>query len=481
MAVAAAPANGRVEVSATPGLRPAFRQSASDYVSRCDPSVPLRVSVRASGGDRVSVAGQRERGGSFVSTVARSAGAFSIRARARAGGVKSYHVRCLPRDFPAWSIERHGKREARWYVTAPALPDHGGYVAIFDSNGAPVWWRRSPSSAQPWDAKFLGRGLMAWSYDYGGHFGVRADAAHELRTLTGRLVRRLRTSGSPTDLHDLVPARGGHFLGITYRRREGVDLSAYGGDPHTTVFDGEVQELTAAGKVLWSWNSRDRISPSETSRAWWYYPEFADSHPPAERGYDLQHLNSVEPDGDGVIVSGRHVNAVYRIDRASGRVDWKLGGSYVAGESLTVVGEAGSGPLLGGQHDARRLDDGTLTVFDNRARTGGVPAAKRFRIDPVARTARLVESVTDPEVPQAGWGGSARRLPGGNWVIAWGGTPLITEQKGSGAVVFGLRFGGRYVSYRAQPLLPGVLRASELRHGMDVMARRDAARLVRGH
>ncbi|MEA2375119.1 MAG: hypothetical protein QOD53_1582 [Thermoleophilaceae bacterium] len=410
-----------------------------------------------------------------MSKVQRRAGAgFSLRVRRHSGRVRRYHVRCLPPDFPAWTVERHGTPQARWYVMAPQLPGHGGFVAIFDAHGAPVWWRRSPSAdVMPWDAKLLGHGLLAWATNFGDHFGVRQESAYEAHALNGRLVRRIRTSGSPTDVHDLQPMGNGHFLGLTYRRRENVDLSAYGGQEHATVFDGEVQELTPGGKVVWRWNSRDRISPSETSRAWWYYPEFADSHPPAERGYDLQHLNSVEPDGNGVVVSGRHVNAVYRIDRATGRVDWKLGGSYVAGESLTVV-PAPSGPLLGGQHDARVLADGTLTVFDNRSRTGGAPAAKRFRIDPVARTAKLIETVTEPDVPEAEWGGSARRLPGGNWVIGWGGTNLVTEQTATGAVVLALRFGGDYVTYRAQPLLPGALHASELRHGMDHMAKRPA-------
>ncbi len=49
-------------------------------------------------------------------------------------------------------------------------------------------------------------------------------------------------------------------------------------------------------------------------------------------------MNSVEPDGDGFIVSFRHMIAVYRIDKATGKVTWKLGGTTRA-ESLTMIGD----------------------------------------------------------------------------------------------------------------------------------------------
>jgi hypothetical protein len=352
-------------------------------------------------------------------------------------------------------------------------------VAIFDSFGAPVWWRHVASpSFMPWDAKHLGARLLAWGENFGDHFGVRADGAYEEHRLDGTLVRRVRTHGGPTDVHDLERMRGGDLLGLTYRRRDGVDLSARGGPHRARVFDGEVQELTPAGKLVWSWNSRGHVSPSETEPAWWYNPKGDTA--PRERGYDLVHLNSVEPDppsrgagGDGVVVSSRHTDAVYRIDRATGRVDWKLGGSFLAGESLTVVGVPPGEQTFGGQHDARVLPDGTLTVFDNRSHADGRPAAVRFRIDPFARTATRIERVTNPAVPESRWGGSARKLPGGDWVIAWGGTNLVTEQRPSGATVLALRFGSRHFTYRADALPPGRLAAADLRRGMD--------RLARGH
>jgi hypothetical protein len=199
-----------------------------------------------------------------------------------------------------------------------------------------------------------------------------------------------------------------------------------------------------------------------------------DIAPPAD-AYDLVHINSVEPDpplrgagGDGLIVSARHLDSVFRIDRATKKIDWKLGGKRVRGKSLDVIG-GDSRTIFGGQHDARLWKDGTLTVHDNGSWRDRPPAADRFAIDTTKRTATLLERVRNPDVTSETAIGSARKLPGGNWVVSWGPSPEVTEQRESGAIVRRFRFPGRF-SYRAFPILPGELSAAALRRGMDRMA-----------
>ena len=472
LTIAVAPASARVEVTTSPRLQPAFRPGVSDYVSRCAPDKPLLVTVHASSGERVSVAGRSEHGGDFETKLERQPGArASIRVRTPGGASRTYNVRCLPTDFPQWTFRRGGKPQAQWYVVTPVKPSRGGYAAVFDTDGVPVWWLRSPRDYMPWDAKLLDDGLLAIGHNRYSPFGISPESGYEERTLGGDLVRLVHTSGSPTDVHDLQRLPNGHFLAITYRPRDNVDLRGYGGPQHARVFDGELQELTSSGHVVWRWNSAKHFSPSETERAYWYNDAVA-TPPPRLRGYDLLHINSVQPDGDGLIVSARHLDAVFRIDRATGNVDWKLGGTFVAGKSLTVTGTPLGQPPLGGQHDARTWKDGTLTVYDNRTDDAGQPpAAERFRINTLARTATRIERITEPDVSISKWGGSARKLPGGNWVVCWAGAPVITEQTPAGRVLLSLRFTGDERSYRAQPLSPGRLRAAALRRGMDAMVR----------
>jgi Arylsulfotransferase (ASST) len=179
-------------------------------------------------------------------------------------------------------------------------------------------------------------------------------------------------------------------------------------------------------------------------------------------------VNAVQPDGDALIASFRHVNAIYKIDRASGRILWKLGGTKRA-ESLRVIGDPYGQRPFGGQHDVRLSQDGTLTVFDNETGRDRPPRALRYRIDEAARTATLVEQINAPVPLESQFGGSARKLPGGDWVIYWGGDLLFTEQQpDSGAEVLRVTRHGSHWGYRVVPLPPAVPLQS-IRRGMDRM------------
>jgi hypothetical protein len=480
LAIGATPAGAAVSVSTVPKLRPAFGRSVTDYVVRCDRDEPLRVLVHASGPDRVAVAGGKDRGGTFEEHVSRAPDRdFAIRVLS-AGSSRSYHVRCLPPDFPDWTFEAHGRAQAGWYVVTPTGGLAEGYAAIFDTHGVPIWWWHS-SAFGPWDAKLLQDGNLAWARFFGDHFGIRGRRnAYEVRRLDGSLVRRVRTAGSSTDTHDLQQLPNGRYLALTYRPRHHVDLShdPRGGPKDVTVFDGEIQELTPAGKVVWRWNSKDHIPASWTTgtstRGWWFHNS-PDNQPGYENTRDLVHLNSVEADGDGLIVSARHLDSILRIDRATGRVDWKLGGKHVAGKSLTVTGApagfAGEA-LFGGQHDARLWKDGTVTVHDNGSWRYRAPVIDRFRIDPMLRTATLVERVTNPDVEWSTAIGGARKLSGGDWVVAWGNSPLVTEQAEDGSLVRRFAFVKPFTTYRVAPIERGTLTAGALRRGMDRIAAR---------
>ena len=44
--------------------------------------------------------------------------------------------------------------------------------------------------------------------------------------------------------------------------------------------------------------------------------------------YDIVHINSVEEMADGdYLISLRHTDSVYRLDGATGAIEWKLGGT----------------------------------------------------------------------------------------------------------------------------------------------------------
>jgi hypothetical protein len=291
---------------------------------------------------------------------------------------------------------------------------------------------------------------------------MRPESAWELHTLDGKLVRTLRTSGSPTDTHDMQPLPNGNFLLITYRLRTDVNLAPYGVTGTGGVFDGEIQELDPSGAVVWSWNSKDHLKPSETTTR----PPPARGRPDGREGFDVVHLNSVAPDANGgLVISARHADALYRIERPSGKITWKLGGTKRS-ERLKLTGDPMS-PPLGKQHDVQVLPDGTITVYDNRSKIGA-PRAVRFKVDAAAGTARWLGQVTEPEVHSSGAEGSARRIAGGNWVVSWGGSNIMSEFTSSNRLVWRLRFDHDVINYRITPIPAGRLSASSLRHAMDL-------------
>jgi hypothetical protein len=187
-------------------------------------------------------------------------------------------------------------------------------------------------------------------------------------------------------------------------------------------------------------------------------------------GYDIVHMNSIDVNADSVVTSLRHTNGIYKIDRDTGEIVWKVGGTPTP-ESLTVVGDPAGSEPLGGQHDARLHPDGTLTAFDNGQTHERPPRAVRFEIDEAAGTATFLEAISGlPEVTEAVCCGSARRSASGSWLVGWGRFPGqngITELAPDGARTFRLLFPVNN-SYRAVPVPAGKISRTELRDGMNV-------------
>ena len=330
----------------------------------------VRVSAHVADPWRMSIAGGASRAGDFSRTVPLSSGtAFTVTVRNEGGG----RAIPIPRALPAGRLpDLHLHR-----ATAPCRPttsrrtpgsrrSSNRYAMIFDDHGVPIWWYRAPVVGP----RVLPSGDVLWFLSNG------QSSRYEIRGLDGSLVRRLSTAaGGSVDTHDLQLLPNGDYLIGAHTRQHRVDISAYGGPSDANVLYAELQEVGPQGQLLWDWRSQDHISLAETGR-WW---PWVIKHRTAD-GYDPVHWNSIEPHGNSVIASFRHLDAVYRIRKSNGSIVWKLGGTTTP-KSLEVQGDPSPTPF-GGQHDARLVPDGTLTVFDNR--TGlqdPAPRAVRYRID----------------------------------------------------------------------------------------------------
>jgi arylsulfotransferase ASST len=445
----AAPPYGQVSFR-VPSLFPKFGRHIHDYVVRCNDR-PVTVKAHVSGGWEAAIANHPYRSGDFREVVPlRPRQDFPIAVRQVGHTQRSlYHVRCLPSDFPKYTFARHRPVSPKFFSVDREY--FSRYAIIFDNHGVPIWWYHAPAHG----TRVLMDGTILWFDESSKHY--------EIHRLDGSLVRTLDAVGQPANPHDLQLLGNGDSLVGAYVKQRHVDTSAYGGSSDASVGNTELQQVSPGGQLLWDWKSQDHISLAETGRHW---PRVV-SHP-TRWGYDIVHWNSIEPDGNSVIASFRHLDAVYKIEKSTGRIVWKLGGRTTP-KSLTVKHDRHH-YTFGAQHDARLLPDGTLTVFDNRTKQGNrTPRAARYRIDQKAGTATLLQSITDPGVPKSNCCGSARRLPNRDWLIDWGKNNPICGYNRSGKRTFRLTFDSNF-SYRAEPVPTGVLSAPDLREGMRAMA-----------
>jgi uncharacterized protein YndB with AHSA1/START domain len=471
---ASAPAGAAAPlVRAKPSLTPGFDAAAPDYTVRCTAGQPVKLSFDAPSGTSVSVDGGPYRGGTFQVPVKLAPGrATTLRVRT-SSETRNYHVRCLPADFPRFTAKRYRKPQAAFYVLTPNHNSFDpGYTTVVDSRGVPVWWMRSSTST--FDGHLLPNGHLAWNHWVGNS---PESGPFEEHALDGRLVRTWDTVGvgHATNQHDLRILPNGNALIISYPARDHVDLSRWDGPKDATVLDGEIQEVDPLGNLVWSWRTNERLKLAETGH--WLHTVLFDERPihlkDGRSAYDVVHMNSVEPVGKNrLIFSARYEDAVYEIDKTTHDVVWKLGGRKTK-QSLRLLGDSlPANEEFGGQHDARTTDGGkTVTLYENGTLRGRAPRAMAFRIDLAKGTARLVDEVRFGPAKDSVCCGSARKLPGGHWVVAWGHTPWVTEQTSGGGRVFTLEFDDpAEMSYRAEPVLPGRLARSALRRGMDAMA-----------
>jgi hypothetical protein len=314
------------------------------------------------------------------------------------------------------------------YKSTPNSQSHSGPL-IVDDSGEPVWFLPlgSTTAMDVRVQQYQGRTVLTW-YEgtvlgaEGGSWVIFDPTYHEVATVkAGR--------GRHGDLHELLLTPQGTALITIYRE---IATPAV-----PRLVTGIVQEVdVASGRVLFEWRSNDHVGLDES-----YMPQVA----PAGN-VDYFHLNSIALDTDGnLLVSARNTSTIYKIDRKSGDVLWRLGGM----KSDFAVDPAASFAF---QHDVRRRSDGTITMFDNNAAVPGATTSSRglrINLDTKTKRASLVKEYLAP-ASRTGWAmGNMQELPDGSVFIGWGTDGSFTEIGPDGSVRLDGRFADGSVSYRA--------------------------------
>jgi Arylsulfotransferase (ASST) len=461
----AAGSKGSLAIS---GLFPEFDPARTSYVSRCGRgSAPIQVD--AGRGTSVAVGSAKPRGGTIeVESGVRPGEDFPIAVLSE-DGRETYRVRCLPVDFPSWKFERLRPLDPGLFVVS-FRPSRNArpWVIVFDHQGTPRWWYM-PDTRALW-GQVLEDGTVSWARSFGDGYGLDPRMAHEVRSLSGRLLRTVRTKGEIVDGHEFRELADGNVLVDTYAPGTKVDLSRFGGPKSASAVFAEIQEIDPKGRVVWRWNSRRHVGLGETGR-WWRNVLSNSKETEGVRTFDPVHVNSIEPRGeDEVVVSMRHTDAIYGIERSSGNILWKLGGTETP-QSLRVVGDPAE-KLFGGQHDARVGENGDLSVYDNGKDRPRRPRVVSYRLDLERGTATYLGQLNDSQVETSHCCGSARPLPGGGWLVSWGDNPLVTAFDAGERIAFRLRL--PVSTFRAVPVPEGATTLRALDRGLERMERGEA-------
>jgi len=300
---------------------------------------------------------------------------------------------------------------------------------ILDEAGEPVWQQPLPGLVTTDFRVQLYRGRPALTWWQGlvelghgvGHYVIADSSYRPIATIDAGN----RRAG---DLHEFLLTDRGTALLTSYLVTQS-DLRSVGGSAHGSIQDAMFQEIDVpSGRVLLEWHSLDHIPVAES-----YWPLSAD--------WDYVHVNSIAVDTDqNLLISSRNTHTVYKIDRRTGEIIWRLGGRH---SNFAIAAEA----QFAWQHDARRQPDGTITLFDNGDE---VSRAIALSVDEVAHRVTLRSSWTHPSVKlHATSQGNVQVLPTGNVFVGWGAQPYMSEFSPTGELLFDAELASNYVSYRA--------------------------------
>jgi hypothetical protein len=340
---------------------------------------------------------------------------------------------------PAVEVTTRAHDTAPGYIfAAPAKSKAGqGGSMIVDDRGELVWFRplqgRYPRAHDLKVQSYRGRSVLTWM-DGVNEFVIFDHSYREIARVSA-------ANGYNGDHHEFTISPQDTALLLIYSAVPS-DLSSIGGRKYGRVWQCIVQELDIqSGEVLFEWHSLEHVGLDET---------YATVTQDGSRGLDYFHANSIDVDHDNnLLVSARQTFAVYKIDRKSGEIRWRLGGK----KSDFQMRE---GTRFAFQHDARRLPDGTISIFDNGTTVfhHKIPEAVEesrgivLEVDEEKMSASLVREYTHPDKQYAHASGNLQLLPNGDVFIGWGRALVFSEFSHDGDLLFDARLPPHHKSYR---------------------------------
>jgi hypothetical protein len=317
---------------------------------------------------------------------------------------------------------------------------------MVDGDAEPVWFKPISAShgSTAWATNFQtfnyrGQPVLAWWEGNVLDTGLGQGQALIVDRAYREVAHVQAANGRQMDLHEFQLTPQGTALFTCYPETAYTDLSSIGGPSQGAMLDSVFQEVDVrTGRLLLEWKGLDHIPVS-------------DSYKPYDHPYEYLHINSIQvlPDGN-LLVSARHTWALYKLDRQTGDVIWRLGGKQ---SDFSIAPEA----KFSWQHHARQPVSGTITLFDNGS-DGPIQTTQSSRgvlldVNENSMTVGLGQAFEHPPALLSSAMGSVQILPNGSVAVGWGTEPYVSEFGPKGELLSDARLLSGEKSYRGL-LLP---------------------------
>lgn len=355
----------------------------------------------------------------------------------------------LPQDFPGRTVLINDNPTPGYIFLSNFVLEAGAsttpYLMILDNSGYPVFYRKMNS---PLNLDFKIQPAGVYSY-----FSLKDGKFYTMDMNYSITDSFYCTEPFTTDEHELRLLPNGHtlLLGVEIRT---VDMSGVvpGGRPNARVSGFVIQEFDPSGNLLFQWETFDHFQITDAT----------DDIDLTALYIDYAHCNAIEVDTDGnLLLSTRHMDEITKIDRTTGDIIWRWGGSNCENNEFTFLNDTVNGYVgFSHQHAVRRLPNGNILLYDNgNLKSPQYSRAVEYQLDEVNKTAYKVwEFRHSPDIYTSSMG-FTQRLDNGSTIIGWGqneGDYAVSEVRPDGTTAFELKFPDKVYSYRAFKF-PGLL------------------------
>ena len=228
-------------------------------------------------------------------------------------------------------------------------------------------------------------------------------------------------NGYTADNHDFLALPNGNYILFCYDMQPyPMDNIVAGGSPNAMVEGLVIQELDSNHNVIFQWESWDHFNVTDNT----YLDLTSDI-------IAFIHANAIDIDYDeNLLISSRNIDEITKIDRTSGEIIWRWGGSQNEFEFVNDY------PFTH-QHCIKSLGDNRYLLFDNgnfsSQYTGksNVSRAVEYELNLDEMTATKVWEFVHPDLLFSPSISSVQRLNNGNTLINFGNLSLINR----GAVI----------------------------------------------